>query len=322
MAKIRKKFRYNLPDEYLSQESTLGLKAEWTYEGPDKIWVFVDYKTNKILSREGFRPIDDEDPEKQYEELEVYTGFNSYPALITFEEDALLLSAVAQLPPLASDLPQKEYRLPGSDEVFYSRPNPTTPDHTIEIADCEYDPTLKKWKKPYPWRLPHIIRDQFILGHAAVVEDAKRVRSEADVYEWNEEQISKWDAYTAELEGVLEKYADYLDTPWMVPFPVDPRTDPNWKGFVNADPDSANNQPPDPEPKVIYPEDENPYAGSVNIEYNPDETEEEAGRLPGLIDWTKVPDPTQVPEGYNPNARDGDGDGIVQEGTPFERPAS
>jgi hypothetical protein len=27
------------------------------------------------------------------------------------------------------------------------------------------------------------------------------------------------------------------------------------------------------------------------------------------------------PEGYNPNARDGDGDGIVQEGTEFERPA-
>jgi hypothetical protein len=28
-----------------------------------------------------------------------------------------------------------------------------------------------------------------------------------------------------------------------------------------------------------------------------------------------------TPEGYNPNARDGDGDGIVQEGTPWERPA-
>ena len=28
-----------------------------------------------------------------------------------------------------------------------------------------------------------------------------------------------------------------------------------------------------------------------------------------------------TPDGYNPNARDGDGDGIVQEGTPWERPA-
>jgi hypothetical protein len=28
-----------------------------------------------------------------------------------------------------------------------------------------------------------------------------------------------------------------------------------------------------------------------------------------------------TPDGYNPDARDGDGDGIVQEGTPWERPA-
>ncbi len=26
--------------------------------------------------------------------------------------------------------------------------------------------------------------------------------------------------------------------------------------------------------------------------------------------------------GYNPNAKDGDNDGVVQEGTPFERPAT
>lgn len=27
-----------------------------------------------------------------------------------------------------------------------------------------------------------------------------------------------------------------------------------------------------------------------------------------------------LPEGYNPNATDGDGDGMIQDGTPFERP--
>lgn len=31
--------------------------------------------------------------------------------------------------------------------------------------------------------------------------------------------------------------------------------------------------------------------------------------------------PFPSPKGYNPNAIDADGDGIVQEGTPFERPA-
>ena len=33
-----------------------------------------------------------------------------------------------------------------------------------------------------------------------------------------------------------------------------------------------------------------------------------------------IPEPTLT--GYNPDAKDGDNDGIVQEGTPFERPAS
>lgn len=322
MSKIRKKFRYNLPDEYLSQESKLGLKAEWTYDGPDKVWVFVDYKTNKILARESYREIDDQDPQKQYEFLEMYTGLNSYPVLITFDEDPLLLSAVAQLPPLASTLPQKEYRLPGSEEVFYSRPNPTTPDHTIELADCEYDPEKKEWKKPYPWKLPHITKDQFLMGHSGILADAKRVRTEAELNEWTEEQIAKWDAYIVEFEGVLDKYADYLETPWMIPFPVDPRLDPEWKEFVNADPDSGNNPAPDPEPKIIYAEGEDPYAETIIKDHDPNETDEEAGRLPGLPDWTKVEELITSQEGYNPNARDGDGDGIVQEGTPFERPAS
>ena len=34
----------------------------------------------------------------------------------------------------------------------------------------------------------------------------------------------------------------------------------------------------------------------------------------------KTPD-LETLDGYNPEARDGDNDGIVQEGTPFERPA-
>lgn len=38
---------------------------------------------------------------------------------------------------------------------------------------------------------------------------------------------------------------------------------------------------------------------------------------------TPVPElPTEevIPDGYNPNARDGDGDGMVQDGTVWERP--
>ena len=161
MAKhIRKEFQYDLPDEYLSNESTLGLKAQWTYDGPEKIWVFVDYKTNKILARESFREYDEENPEAQYEFLEVYTGFNSYPVVISFDDDPLLLSSIAQIAPEMKDLPTKKYFHPETKELFYERPHPTVPDHTIEIADCEYDPKLKRWTvssaMPAPIAVPTI----------------------------------------------------------------------------------------------------------------------------------------------------------------------
>ena len=42
MANITKTFTYALPDEYVAQTSDLNLTAEWTYEGPAFMWVFVD----------------------------------------------------------------------------------------------------------------------------------------------------------------------------------------------------------------------------------------------------------------------------------------
>jgi hypothetical protein len=287
MAKtITKVFQYNLPDDYLSNESTLGLKAEWTYTGPEKIWVFVDYKTNKLLARESYREYNESDPEKQYEELEEYTGLNSYPVLVT----------------------------------FYARPDPTVPDHTIEVQDCEYDPKLKKWKKPYPWKIPHITRPEFEFNHKIILEDALAIRERYDENEWTEDQREKWDAFIAEMENVPVKFAAWLDRPWMVPFPNDPRLDPEWKDFVDADPESGNLPAPDPQPKIIsegvlvqdpagarivissptekvVSEETGETLVAVgttavfNITPSENETDEEAGRMPGMPDWTKVSPP-------------------------------
>jgi hypothetical protein len=321
MAKhIRKEFQYDLPDEYLSNESTLGLKAQWTYDGPEKIWVFVDYKTNKILARESFREYDEENPEAQYEFLEVYTGFNSYPVVISFDDDPLLLSAIAQIAPEMKDLPTKKYFHPETKELFYERPHPTVPDHTIEIADCEYDPKLKRWKKPYPWKIPHIIRQEFEYNHKIILEDAVAIQSRYEENEWTEDQRAKWDAFVLEMQNVPTKFAPWIETPWMIPFPDDPRLDPEWKDFVDADPESGNIKPPDPQPKVINegalvnddngayivvssPTEKSGNEGTgetlvsmgttsvFNITPPENETDEEAGRMPGMTDWSKVSPP-------------------------------
>lgn len=38
------------------------------------------------------------------------------------------------------------------------------------------------------------------------------------------------------------------------------------------------------------------------------------------VEEPKVEEPIEAPKGFKPNAKDGDKDGFVQDGTPFERP--
>lgn len=57
----------------------------------------------------------------------------------------------------------------------------------------------------------------------------------------------------------------------------------------------------------------------ADVEFNPDATD---GDGDGLVqDGTPFERPVgEMPEGFNPDAKDGDGDGMVQDGTEFERP--
>jgi hypothetical protein len=56
-----------------------------------------------------------------------------------------------------------------------------------------------------------------------------------------------------------------------------------------------------------------------DVKFNPDATD---GDGDGMVqDGTEFERPVgEMPEGFNPDATDGDGDGMVQDGTEFERP--
>ena len=71
-----------------------------------------------------------------------------------------------------------------------------------------------------------------------------------------------------------------------------------WDGVTEWTP------PPD---TLVVPE----YEVGMNLEIG----ELVAQEIPSAIIWSNI-----IPDGYNPDARDGDGDGIVQEGTEWERP--
>lgn len=213
---ITKEFEYDLPDDYLSQETTLGLKANWTYVGEDKIWVFVDKETNKLNYFESFSYYDDgKDYEEQLKYMTLAGGLNSYPVLVEAEKEPLLISAIAQKAPEMKDMEVKNYYHYETGEWIYARPNPTTPDHTIELPECEYDPEKSEWKKPFPWKKPHITREEFENWLTGRILYEKKM----DISLLTDEEKNIWSEYLEELENIPIKFEKYLDTPWMIKTP-------------------------------------------------------------------------------------------------------
>ena len=80
--------------------------------------------------------------------------------------------------------------------------------------ECEYDLVAKAWKKPFPWKKPHMTWDELraarvgLLGHTDEVL-ATKLLSDADKAELQE--------YRQKLRDLPATF-DGID-PWKVPFP-------------------------------------------------------------------------------------------------------
>ena len=146
MAKISKKFIYDLPDDYLYQTNDLDLKAEWTYDGPDVIWAFVDPETNRLCG-------DFKTPE---EDGETYpTPLHLKKVKIDCSENPLLCTLLGADETLDYTVFETiEEELP--DGNVYSRPKNPFPDHTYEMTEIVFDPETETFIEPYPWKKPHM----------------------------------------------------------------------------------------------------------------------------------------------------------------------
>lgn len=139
-------FTYDAPDDYLSQERTLGKTGTWTYDGPDQIWLFVDKADNKYMGRWL--------SEKSDGGI-VPTPLDQYKVRVDCSQNPLLCTLVGadQLRDY-NLLDQFEEVLP--DGKTYSRPHTPPPDHTYELSEIVYNPQTDTFETPYPWKKPHM----------------------------------------------------------------------------------------------------------------------------------------------------------------------
>ena len=231
MANVTKTFTMNLPDEYLANTAEDGLTGEWTYTGPAKMFVLVDAATGAFLPGMGWCHYDDErTDEENLAAAQTWGGVGKKAVMLTAENDPILIAAMSDTAPLAAELPQTTYTLPGESEPFYSRPTVQYPDHVYEIGDISYDLAAEAWVTPFPWKKPHISREQFMAAHARILAQELDV----DTTGFTSAQDTAWTAYLTEFENVPTKFADYLDTPWMVPFPINPMFSEDWSELGNA----------------------------------------------------------------------------------------
>jgi len=197
-------FTYDVPDKYLGQTNELKKTATFTYKGPDKLWIFVDNTTKKIISR--FHYTEGEDgahvptPEGQ---TKVFIDANVNPviaALCHNEVDYGLLEHTHE------ELP---------NDTLYGHPVDTPPDHTYEIQDIEYDFDKQEFVKPYPWKQPHI-------EWADVLKWRDNALTHSDMMLHNApaDQKEAWKVYRQQLRDVPQAFAGV--DPWKITFPHAP----------------------------------------------------------------------------------------------------
>lgn len=225
MANITKTFTYALPDEYVAQTSDLNLTAEWTYEGPAFMWVFVDNATETLQTAQSFMVV--KEAGDLQETANTRAGVDQRAVLLspgTSDSDAIIASIlVGKDTGKAAGYPQKEYAFPAghpnAGEVYYERPNPQSPAHTYNQNAIKYDFANGDWVTPFEWLQPWITMEQHKGARDSVIVDST-ARLEAFRSNMTADQIAAAEAFIAEMENVYVKY-DGIE-PFMIGFPASP----------------------------------------------------------------------------------------------------
>lgn len=202
--RIENTFEYEIADAYLHQTNKLKNTTTWTYKGPDKLWIFVDNATKKIMGRFHYTERDNG--------ADVPTADGQTKVLIDANYNPIIASLIHNETDYGT-LEHTEELLP--NDTKYGHPVTIPPDHVYELSEITYDFETGEFIKPYPWKQPHVtfadIRKQRN-GLLSISDMAIRTCAPTD--------ISQWEEYRQLLRDVPSDF-NGID-PWKVQMPVPP----------------------------------------------------------------------------------------------------
>lgn len=208
ITRIEKTFTYAIADAYLYQTSALNRTAEWTYTGPDKLYMFVDAETKCPTSRYHLTDRDNgADVPTPEGMIKVTVNANTHPEI----------ASLLHIEQVYGELPHTVENLP--EGTTYGHPNPIPPDHTYELTELEYDVAAQAFKKPYPWKKPHMSWPELLL-----VRNADLKASDTKLLMALEEDKAAWETYRQKLRDLPTTFAGV--DPWKVTFPLSPEVVP------------------------------------------------------------------------------------------------
>jgi hypothetical protein len=221
---IQQTFTYDLPDDYLAQTNADGRTATANYNGPDKIWVFIDRDTGKsdtsrLVLTEEEDGADFPIPEDQYK---VEINCATDPVLCSLFDAKVEWDTVVGQTNIVVNLP---------DGTTYERPDPTDVDHTYELDECAYnlDGTntdgkwtggtwTMQWKQPWTsWEQLITVRNNMLAGSDSKIADDMPA---ATKQLWLDYRQALRDLPATFGRGTANEIPAY-----MVNFPVEPGAD-------------------------------------------------------------------------------------------------
>lgn len=201
---IEKKFKYDLPDALFYQTNKLKKIGEWTYKGPDKIWIFIDSETHLIDQHVHYTERDNG--------AEVATPEGKIKVLVDASVNPDIASLICDTTDW-STLSVIEETLP--DGSVYTIQDPLPPRLIYNLYSIQYDIDTETFVKPYPWTTASITLEDVIKAR-----DTMLFSSDSKIRTCNPSKISEWEDYRQKLRDLPATYAG-ID-PWKINFPVQP----------------------------------------------------------------------------------------------------